>query len=82
MERKPFLLRLDPTTMGALRVWAGDDLRSLNGQMEFLLRRALRDAGRAPDAKRARPTKSESTEQPGADSSVTGERAAVAPEER
>ncbi len=47
-ERKPFLLRLDPATMDALRAWAGDDLRSLNGQIEFLLRRALRDAGRLP----------------------------------
>ena len=47
-ERKPFLLRLDPATMAALRAWAGDDLRSLNGQIEFLLRRALRDAGRLP----------------------------------
>ncbi len=46
MERKPFLLRLDPATMAALRSWAADDLRSLNGQIEFLLRRALRDAGR------------------------------------
>jgi hypothetical protein len=49
-ERIPFLLRLDPVTMAALRTWAGDDLRSLNGQIEFLLRRALRDAGRAPAA--------------------------------
>ena len=48
VERKPFLLRLDPATMAALRAWAGDDLRSLNGQIEFLLRRALRDAGRLP----------------------------------
>ncbi len=47
-ERKPFLLRLEPATMAALRAWAGDDLRSLNGQIEFLLRRALRDAGRLP----------------------------------
>jgi hypothetical protein len=47
VERKPFLLRLDPDTMAALRAWAADDLRSLNGQIEFLLRRALRDAGRA-----------------------------------
>jgi hypothetical protein len=48
VERKPFLLRLDPATMAALRAWAGDDLRSLNGQIEFLLRRALREAGRLP----------------------------------
>ena len=45
-ERKPFLLRLDPETMDGLRSWAADDLRSLNGQIEFLLRRSLRDAGR------------------------------------
>ncbi len=82
MERKSFLLRLDPATMEALRVWAGDDLRSLNGQMEFLLRRALRDAGRVPDAKRARPTKPDSTEQTDADSSATRGRAAIAPEDR
>jgi hypothetical protein len=48
VERKPFLLRLDPTTMAALRLWANDDLRSLNGQIEFLLRRTLREAGRLP----------------------------------
>ena len=48
MERKPFLLRLDPAAMAALRAWAGDDLRSLNGQIEYLLRRALREAGRLP----------------------------------
>ena len=48
VERKPFLLRIDPATMAALRGWASDDLRSLNGQIEFLLRRALRDAGRLP----------------------------------
>ena len=47
-ERKPFLLRLDPATFAALQAWAADDLRSVNGQAEFLLRRALRDAGRLP----------------------------------
>ena len=48
VERKPYLLRLDPATMAALRAWAGDDLRSLNGQIEYLLRRALRQASRLP----------------------------------
>jgi hypothetical protein len=48
MDRKSFLLRLDPATMDALRGWANDDLRSLNGQIEFVLRRALRDSGRLP----------------------------------
>jgi hypothetical protein len=47
-ERKPFLLRLDPDTFAALQRWAADDLRSMNGQAEFLLRRALADAGRLP----------------------------------
>jgi hypothetical protein len=47
-DRKPFLLRLDPETFAALQRWAADDLRSVNGQVEFLLRRALTDAGRLP----------------------------------
>ena len=45
-ERKPFLLRMDPQVFDALQRWAGDELRSLNGQIEFLLRRALQEAGR------------------------------------
>jgi hypothetical protein len=45
-ERKSFLLRLDPSVHAALQRWAADDLRSLNGQIDFLLRRALRDHGR------------------------------------
>ncbi len=47
-ERKPFLLRLDPATYDALQRWADADLRSLNAQIEFLLRAALRNAGRVP----------------------------------
>ena len=53
--RKPFLLRLDPATLEALQAWAADDLRSVNGQVEFLLRRSLREAGRLRGATRARP---------------------------
>jgi hypothetical protein len=49
-DRKSFLLRLDPATHEALQRWADADLRSLNAQIEFLLRRALHDAGRAPAA--------------------------------
>ena len=52
-DRKAFLLRIDPTVLDAVQRWANDDLRSLNGQIEFLLRRALADAGRNP----ARPAK-------------------------
>ena len=45
-DRKPFLLRIDPALLEALQRWASDDLRSLNGQIEFLLRRSLGEAGR------------------------------------
>ena len=47
-DRKNFPLRLDPAVFDALQRWAAADLRSLNGQIEFLLRRALREAGRLP----------------------------------
>jgi hypothetical protein len=47
-ERKPFLLRLDPALHDALQRWAADELRSVNAQIEFILRRALREAGRLP----------------------------------
>ena len=46
-ERKPFLLRIDRDVLDALQRWANDDLRSLNGQIEFVLRRALDQAGRS-----------------------------------
>jgi hypothetical protein len=44
--RKPFLLRIEPGVLAAIERWAADDLRSVNGQVEFLLREALRRAGR------------------------------------
>ena len=45
-ERKAFLLRLDPAVHAALERWAADELRSLNGQIEFLLREAIVKAGK------------------------------------
>jgi len=45
-KRASFLLRTDQETMEALKRWAADELRSVNGQLEFVLRRALADAGR------------------------------------
>ncbi len=55
-ERKKLLLRLDPAVHDALARWASDDLRSTNAQIEFLLRRALTEAGRMPgEAGRMRP---------------------------
>jgi hypothetical protein len=47
-QRKAFPLRLDPAIYDELQRWAGAELRSLNGQIEYLLRRALQDAGRMP----------------------------------
>ena len=47
-ERKPFLLRIDPAVLDALQKWAADDLRSVNAQIEYLLRDALARAGREP----------------------------------
>ncbi len=59
-ERRQVLLRIDPAVHDALMRWANDDLRSVNAQIEMLLRRALTDAGRmpqqaAPLPKRGRP---------------------------
>lgn len=45
-DRKPFLLRIDPAVLEALQQWADDELRSLNGQIEFVLRRVLQEEGR------------------------------------
>jgi hypothetical protein len=51
-ERKAFLLRIDPAVLDALQAWADDELRSLNGQIEFVLRGVLQEEGRL----RSRPT--------------------------
>jgi len=44
--RKAFLLRIDPRLWNALEKWAGDELRSVNGQIEYVLARAVKEAGR------------------------------------
>jgi hypothetical protein len=49
-DRKAFLLRIDPKVLEAVQRWADDDLRSLNAQIEFLLRRTLQEAGRVKEA--------------------------------
>jgi hypothetical protein len=53
-ERKAFLLRIDPELYDDLARWAADELRSLNGQIEFLLRRSIAESGRADRRKRTR----------------------------
>lgn len=49
MSRTSFLLRINPRILNALRRWADDDLRSVNAQLEFILREAVREAGRLKD---------------------------------
>ncbi len=56
-RRKSFLLRIDPALLEALRRWADDELRSVNGQIEYLLRQALADAGRRPEKRSVRARK-------------------------
>lgn len=51
-ERKPFLLRIDPAVLEAVQRWAADDLRSLNAQIEYVLRDALQRTGRLPARKK------------------------------
>ena len=59
-DRKPFLLRIDRQLLDAMQRWANDDLRSLNGQIEFVLRRELAKAGRlSPEETKAKNLKSE-----------------------
>lgn len=53
-ERKPFLLRVDPALFDALQKWADDDLRSVNAQIEYVLRDALARTGRLPAPKKKR----------------------------
>jgi hypothetical protein len=48
-EKKPFALRIDAATMKALEKWAADEFRSVNGQIEWVLHKALREVGRIKD---------------------------------
>jgi len=50
-EKKKFLLRIDENIYNALEKWAADDLRSINAQIEYLLKEILRKSGRLPDTK-------------------------------
>ncbi|AWL86378.1 hypothetical protein AMK14_03950 [Streptomyces sp. TSRI0445] len=63
-QRKQMLLRLDPAVHDALARWASDELRSANAQIEFLLRRALAEAGRLPGAARPIPRRGRPPRQP------------------
>ena len=45
-DKKPFVLRIDAEVFAALEKWAADEFRSVNGQIEYLLSKALKDSGR------------------------------------
>jgi hypothetical protein len=45
-QKKPFVLRLDPEVLKAVEKWAADEFRSTNGQLEYLISKALKEAGR------------------------------------
>jgi len=81
-DRKQVLLRIDPAVHNALARWAADEFRSLNAQVEMLLRRALDDAGRMSKRagampKRGRPPRV--TPEPSALHSTAHERAPMTP---
>ena len=67
-ERKQVLLRLDPAVHAAIAKWAADDLRSVNAQIEVLLRRALDDAGRGVKGSKNRTAEPPNVVGPAADS--------------
>ena len=52
MKKKAFALRIDPDLLKAVEKWASDEFRSTNGQLEWLIHRALRDAGRLKAVKK------------------------------
>jgi len=45
-QKKPFVLRLDPDLLKAVEKWAADEFRSTNGQLEWIISKALKDSGR------------------------------------
>ena len=66
-DRKSFLLRADAAVLEAMQRWANDDLRSLNAQVEFILREALRRAGRIPGPDQSGPAAGPEPQDGGAD---------------
>ncbi|GII62590.1 hypothetical protein Skr01_26750 [Sphaerisporangium krabiense] len=72
-ERKKILLRLDPAVYDAIVKWAGDELRSANAQIEFLLRKALGGAGRLPADAKGMPRRGRPRKTPAADGAAGGD---------
>lgn len=59
MQKKSFVLRMDPEKLGAIEKWASDEFRSTNGQIEWILDQALRKAGRLKTKNENRKEKSD-----------------------
>jgi hypothetical protein len=72
MPRKPFLLRIDPEVLEAVQRWADEDLRSINGQIEFILRQALTRRGVKLPAKKGQETPRHAAGEAGEPESVDG----------
>jgi hypothetical protein len=51
-DKKSFVLRIDEETYKALEKWAGDEFRSVNGQLEWIIDRALKESGRKKDSEK------------------------------
>jgi hypothetical protein len=58
-DKKSFVLRIDAQTFAALEKWAADDFRSVNGQLEWLIDKALKEAGRKKDLSKKKEDKTE-----------------------
>ncbi|HBZ35672.1 MAG TPA: Arc family DNA binding domain-containing protein [Rikenellaceae bacterium] len=51
-EKKSFVLRIDPETMKAIEKWAADEFRSINGQLEWIINKSLKEVGRLKEDKK------------------------------
>jgi len=58
-DKKAFILRINPETLKELQKWADDEFRSVNGQIEYLLQKALHESGKTKKEKKAEPKKKE-----------------------
>jgi hypothetical protein len=63
-EKKSFALRIDAETMKAIEKWAADEFRSINGQLEWMLNRSLKEAGRLKEKKDKNKGEDKPPEQP------------------
>ncbi len=63
-NKKSFVLRIDEETYEALEKWAADEFRSVNGQLEWIIARALREAGRTPKKRQPPPPPAQDPEPP------------------